>query len=82
MTNRPRVEIWPIPLEQPLPVVPVPLLPDDPDVLLDLQQALQSIYDWYDYQRAANHAGEPPLPLAPEQQAWAEQRLQAAGMRP
>jgi len=81
VTRRPRVEIWPIPLDQPLPTVPVPLLPGDPDVTLDLQQALQTIYDWYDYDRAADHAGEPPLPLAPEQQAWADERLRAAGLR-
>jgi hypothetical protein len=40
-----------------------------------------SIYDWYGYDRAADHAGEPPLPLAPEQQAWADERLRAAGLR-
>jgi hypothetical protein len=80
-TRRPRVEIWPIPLDQPLPTVPVPLLPGDPDVMLDLQQAFQAIYDWYGYDRAADHSAHPPLPLAPEQQAWAEQRLRAAGLR-
>ena len=81
-TRRPRVEIWPIPLDQPLPTVPVPLLPGDPDVMLDLQQALQTIYEWYNYERAADHAGEPAFPLAPEQQAWADERLRAAGLRP
>lgn len=80
--RRPRVEIWPIPLEQPLPTVPVPLLPGDADVLLDLQQALQAIYDWYGYDRAADHSKEPPCPLASEQQAWADRRLRAAGLRP
>lgn len=81
-TRRPRVEIWPIPLDQPLPTVPVPLLADDPDVMLDLQQAFQTIYEWYGYDRAADHDGAPPLPLAPEQQAWADERLRAAGLRP
>ena len=79
--RRPRVEVWPIPLEQPLPAVPVPLLPGDSDVPLDLQQALQTIYDWYSYDRVADHSGEPAVRLAPEQQAWADERLRAAGMR-
>ena len=79
--RRPRVEVWPIPLEQPLPAVPVPLLPGDSDVPLDLQQALQTIYDWYSYDRAADHSGEPAVQLAPEQQAWADEWLRAAGMR-
>ncbi len=79
--RRPRVEVWPTPLEQPLPRVPVPLLPDDGDVLLDIQEALQTIYEWYSYDRATDHSGEPPVRLAPEQQAWANERLRAAGLR-
>lgn len=79
--RRPRVEVWPIPLEQSLPTVPVPLLAGDPDVPLDLQQALQAVYDWYSYDRAADHSGEPPVPLTPDQQIWADERLRAAGLR-
>ena len=81
VNRRPRVEVWPIPLEQPLPTVPVPLLPGDSDVLLDLQQTLQAIYDWYSSDRAADHSGEPPVRLASEQQVWADERLRAAGLR-
>lgn len=81
VSRRPRVEIWPIPLEQPLPTVPVPLLPADPDVLLDLQQALRVIYDWFSYEQVVDHSGEPTVPLAADQQAWAEARLRAAGLR-
>ena len=39
------MQVWPIQLDQPLPEVPVPLLPGDPDVLLDLQQVLTTTYD-------------------------------------
>jgi hypothetical protein len=81
-SRRPRVETWPVPLDQPLPTVPIPLLPGDADVPLDLQQALQAIYDWYSYDRVVNHAGEPTVPLSPDQQAWAAARLRDAGLRP
>jgi len=37
---RPTLEVWPIALWEPLPVVPVPLLEPDPDVPLDLQEAV------------------------------------------
>lgn len=37
--DRPIIEVWPVSLAEPLPVVPVPLLPGDADVPLDLQQA-------------------------------------------
>jgi hypothetical protein len=38
--KRPLCDIWPIALHQPLPVVWVPLLADDPDVAPDLQTHL------------------------------------------
>lgn len=70
-----RVEAWPIALDQPLPQVPVPLLRGDPDVMLDLQQALQTVYELYGYDQAANHRQPLPLPLPADQAAWVAQRL-------
>jgi len=80
--QRPRVEVWPIPLDQPLPTVPIPLLPGDADVSLDLQQAFQTIYELFEYDQAADHSGAPSVSLTPEQAAWAEARLRSAGLRP
>jgi hypothetical protein len=37
--------VWPIALDKPLPMIPVPLLPGDIDAKLDLQQALTNVYD-------------------------------------
>jgi hypothetical protein len=39
------VEVWPLALPDPLPVIPVPLQSPDADVLLDLTAALYQIYD-------------------------------------
>ncbi len=80
-SKRRRVGIWPIPLEQPLPTVPVPLLAGDADVPLDLQHAFDTIYDLFSYDRAADHSGRPAEPLTPDQAAWVESRLRAAGLR-
>jgi hypothetical protein len=80
--RRPRVEIWPIALEQELPhQIPVPLLPGDPAASINLQAALSSIYELFDYARLVSHQGPPPNPLSPEQAAWADERLRAGGMR-
>lgn len=79
--RRPRVEIWPIALDQPLPTVSVPLLPEDSDVALDLQAALSSAYELYSYDLATDHSGSPTVPLDPTQSEWVEQRLRAVGMR-
>jgi hypothetical protein len=35
--KRPITDIWEVALDQPLPVVPIPLLPDDNEVPLDLE---------------------------------------------
>jgi hypothetical protein len=79
--RRPKVETWPIALDQTLPQVPVPLLAGDDDVFLDLQLALNTVYDLFAYDQAANHSGNAPVPLAPDQLAFAENRLKQAGMR-
>jgi hypothetical protein len=79
--RRPQIEVWPISLDSSLPVVKVPLLPGDPDVELDLALALRTIYDLYEYDRDIDYTIPPVLPLSVEQQAWADQRLLAAGRR-
>ena len=43
--KRPHALLWPILLTQRLPVIPIPLKPEDSDVPLDLQSALETAYD-------------------------------------
>jgi hypothetical protein len=78
--RRAKVEIWPIALESPLPVVNVPLLAGDPDVKLDLQTAFQTMHERYSYDQPEEHRG-PLSGLSHEQIAWAEERLHSAGLR-
>lgn len=73
--QRPAVEVWPIRLRSPLPQVPVPLLPGDEDVMLDLQAALTNVYDLAGYDLAADYGGPPEIPLNPEDAAWAVELL-------
>jgi len=63
---RPMTEVWPIALNQPLPVAPVPLLPGDPDVPLDLQQAFTATYDLLGYDLAIDYTQPPEVPLEGE----------------
>lgn len=79
--NRKEVTVWPIPLEQPLPAVAVPLLPGDPDVALDVQQALTTVYDIIGYDELNDYAAPPPGLLTAEQAAWVEEQLRRAGKR-
>lgn len=73
--ERPMTEVWPVRLDEPLPTVPVPLLPGDPDVPLDLQAAFAAVYDAVGYDLAVDYSRPPEVPLPALDAAWAEQRL-------
>lgn len=73
--DRPLTDVWPIRLDQPLPTVPVPLLPGDADVPLDLQLALTNVYDLLGYDLAVDYRRPPEIALDPQDAAWADARL-------
>jgi hypothetical protein len=79
--QRHEVEVWPIPLEQPLPTVMIPLLPGDASVPLDLQQALGVVYEIIGYDELLDYTQPPPGPLTPAEAAWVEGQLRHAGRR-
>lgn len=80
--QRPRVEIWPVQLQDPLPVVPVPLRAPDPDVPLDLSAALNDAYVEGRYDLRIDYRNPPlPLPLTPADEAWLTECLAAAALR-
>ena len=73
--RRNATETWPVGVRDSLPVVPVPLLPGDKDVPLDLAHALRTIYDEARYDLSIDY-GEPPVPPLPEKDAeWAQELL-------
>ncbi len=81
--DRPTTEVWPVALAQPLPPTPVPLLPPDADLTLDLQGAVAACFDLVHYERLLDYtAAPPPPPLAADEMAWVEATLQWAGIRP
>lgn len=70
--RRPVTEVWPIPFDQPLPTVPVPLLSGDADVPLDLRQAMNNVYDLNRFDLDIDYSRPPEIPLAREAATWAE----------
>lgn len=72
--RRPYSEIWPVTLRESLPTVPVPLLPPDEDVPLDLQQALTACYELVGYERLLDYGEAPPV-LSEEDSVWAEKQV-------
>lgn len=79
--RRPYTQVWPISLRQPLPTVPVPLLPPDADVPLDLQAAVEACFALVGYERLLDYTASPPPPeLGPQEMPWLEEILRQAGL--
>ncbi|MFN8442429.1 MAG: DUF4058 family protein [Caldilineaceae bacterium] len=75
-TSRPGVEVWPIALDEKLPLIPVPLLEPDPDVVLDLGAVVASVYERGGYDARINYREEvPPPSLSEDEAAWVKQLL-------
>jgi hypothetical protein len=81
-TRRGKAEVYPMPLPARLPVVKVPLRPDDADVPLDVQALVEQCYRNGGYEGTLNYAAEPDPPLRGADVVWADQRLQEKGLRP
>jgi Protein of unknown function (DUF4058) len=79
--RRPRAAVWPIFLPQRLPVVPIPLRPDDPDAKLDLQAVLSTAYDRAAYDLEVDYRNDPVPPLPAPSADWAARLLRDKGLR-
>jgi len=74
--RRDQTETWPISVRDPLPVVPVPLLPSDDDAPLDLGHALRTIYDEARYDLSIDYSQPPIPPLSEDDAEWARELLE------
>jgi hypothetical protein len=79
--ERPRSSVWPISVRQPLPTIPIPLLPPDPPVPLDMGQALRTAYERARYDLRVDYRQPPVPPFSPADAVWVEALLGAAGGR-
>jgi hypothetical protein len=76
-----RLEVGPVSLRQPLPIVPVPLRKPDPDIPLDLATAFAVIYDRAVYDLSIDYRDKSDVPLSPDDAAWADELLRKTGKR-
>jgi hypothetical protein len=70
------LEAWFWDVRDVMPVLAVPLRPPFPDVALDLQAALQTVYARY-YEGDIAYMAPPSSPLPPADAAWAEECVRA-----
>ena len=80
--ERPRSSVWPISVRQSLPTVPIPLLPPDPPVPLELGPALRTAYERARYDLRVDYHKPPVPPLSPADAAWAEALRGSLGGQP
>ncbi len=75
--RRPLAEVWPIQIWEQLPVLPIPLLEPDPDVVLDLGRTVAAVYKRGAYGLLIDYRTPPPSPeLNDAEAAWVDQTLQ------
>ncbi len=78
--RRPRTQVFPIGLREPLPTLPIPLLPPDPDVTLELQTAIAACFKLVRYERLLDYTQPPPPPeLSAEDAQWVQEQIRVAG---
>jgi hypothetical protein len=65
------VDLYPIPLREPLPEILIPLRPSDSDVKLNLQAVFEACYADARYDLAIDYSRPPDPPLNPDDAAWA-----------
>jgi hypothetical protein len=78
---RPKGRVWPIRLQDRLPTIRIPLRSPDPDAPLDLQQALDAVYERGAYDLKVDYTQEPVPPLPPELAKWSHKLLKQKKLR-
>ncbi len=71
----PSAGVWPFSVRDPLPTIPIPLDPEDPDVMLSLRPCLDRAYDESAYERQIDYTVPAEPPLREPDATWARQLL-------
>jgi hypothetical protein len=70
------INVWPVTLHDTLPTIPVPLREPDPNAVLNLQAALEIIYDEAGYDLSIDYSQQPPPPAFGKSDIeWIQARL-------
>ena len=69
--DRPQCGVFPVPLPATLPTVPVPLLPEDGHVPLNLQAVFERTFDEIGYEFQIDYTREPTPPFGADEAAFA-----------
>lgn len=73
-------EVFPASLREPLPAIPIPLRPGEPEIRLELQPLFDRAYRLGGYD-VIDYREDPEPPLDPDDSAWADALLREQGKR-
>jgi hypothetical protein len=79
--RRPRADLLPFSVRQPIPAFRLPLATGDAEPEVDLNYILHALYDRAGYDMRIDYRAEAEPPLEGEDAAWADALLRAAGWR-
>jgi Protein of unknown function (DUF4058) len=69
--SRPRAKLYAFGVRQPVPAIPIPLLPKDPEPALDLNAVLHALYERARFDLRLDYAQPTVPPLSEDDAAWA-----------
>jgi hypothetical protein len=75
--QRPEAEVFEWSIRSRLPRLPIPLVVDDPDAIVDLQPAMNAVYDRSGYDYALDYSVPLSVPLRPADEDWVKQLFAA-----
>ncbi len=73
--RRPRAQLYPFTLREPIPAFPLPLLPKEEQPLVPLNELLHKLYQRARFDLRLDYSAPPTPPLAPEDAQWAQSLL-------
>ncbi|RUT07067.1 hypothetical protein DSM106972_023280 [Dulcicalothrix desertica PCC 7102] len=78
---RPKAELYPFELTEPIPSFPLPLRQGDTEPLLSLQTLIQEVYDRAGLDMAIDYTRKPIPELSEADETWADNLLRQQGLR-
>jgi Protein of unknown function (DUF4058) len=73
--QRPKCQVYHWTMRQALPAIPIPLLPPDPDVWIDLGAVFRTTFERGRYSRSIDYTAPLPIALDPARRAWVMEQV-------
>jgi hypothetical protein len=80
-SKRPKADLYPFNLQNPVPSFPLPLREDDKEPLLEIQTLIEELYDEGNYDLVIDYTQQPVPVISGENAIWIDEILKQKGLR-